>query len=93
MAAVSYAYTGGVVMYYQDYLDVATGKMLVAEPGGSYVMVATDPARPVPPTDGRWAGAPPVPPPPPFVAATQLAQPVTAPAPAPAPAPQGGESA
>jgi len=78
-------------MYYQDYRDVSTGRMLIAEPGESYSMLAIDLNHPVPPTDGRWAGAPPQPPPPPFVPATQLAQPVTAPA--PAPAPQGGDTA
>ena len=101
VAAAGYAYTGGTEMYYQQYMDNATGKMLVAQPGGVYDMFACDTgpadddgvptALPVPPMDGRWAGAPPPPPPIITPVPVQPPQPVTASAPA-TPAPQGGES-
>jgi hypothetical protein len=85
--ATRYAYTGGAEMYYQDYTDDDTGRMLIAVPDGSYAMtpVNGEGTRPVPPNDGRWQWAPPPPPPVPDPPATQLPQPVTAPAPAPAP--------
>lgn len=82
--ASSYAYTGGATMYYQDYRDAETGKMLVASPGETYWIVAIDDTRfPVPPSDGRWMEAPPPPPPPPSGPKSVSA---------PAPAPEGGES-
>ena len=91
MAAERYVYTGGAGMYYQDYRDLDTGKMLVAEAGGSYAMQSIDLNRPVPPNDGRWEGAPPPPPPPVRPPVIQPPQPVVA-APAPAPDPEGGVS-
>lgn len=87
MAAAQYAYTGGTEMWYQQYRDTDTGRMLITEPGGSYSMEPTDPGLglSVPPGDGRWLETPaPVAPAPPAPA------PVPAPAPAPAPAPEGG---
>ena len=81
--AAAYPYLGGMELWYQGYLDTATGKMLIAQPGGTYSMFPVDPGLPVPPSDGRW-GAPAVPP-----AVVPVS--VPAPAPAPAPAPQGGE--
>jgi hypothetical protein len=96
VAAASYAYTGGAEMYYQQYRDADTGKMLVAEPGdpaNTYVMVPVDPELnlPVPPGDGRWAEVSVPPPPAGKPPAVQPAQPVTAPEPVPAPAPEGGD--
>jgi hypothetical protein len=91
VAGTLYAYTGGETLYYQQYLDDDTGKMLIAVPGGSYSMSPVDGLgyAPVPPGDGRWQGAALPPPPEPVPPAVQLPQPVTAPA--PAPAPEGGE--
>jgi hypothetical protein len=70
-------YTGVSTLGYFSYADTGTGKMLVADPGGSYSMRAIDPGLAVPPPDGRWAipeqdgatarGAPPGPPPVPEV--------------------------
>jgi hypothetical protein len=71
----SFNYTGLNTFGYQDYRDADTGKMLVAEPGGSYQIEAIDGRSTVPPPDGRWSaasgggGAPPGPPPPPAVPA------------------------
>lgn len=76
---MAYAYLGATTLIYQDYLDDATGKMLVAEPGGTYSMSAITNA-PVPPSDGRWAAVQPPPP----------ASPPAPPVP-PAPAPTGGD--
>jgi hypothetical protein len=63
----SYTFTGYVTTGFPDYRDTATGRTLVADPGGSYSIEAIDPGRPVPPY-GPWAaaavsGAPPGPPP------------------------------
>lgn len=59
-----FAYLGSDRRSYGDYLDAAAGRMLQASPGGVYdVQVA--PGRvaglPLPPGDGRWAPAAPVP--------------------------------
>jgi hypothetical protein len=59
-----YTYTGANVAQYMQYADYATGKMLIAAPGGSYAMYAvqegplgTD-GQPtqlaIPPGDGNW---------------------------------------
>jgi hypothetical protein len=70
-----YSFTGHVTTGFPDYRDTATGRMLIAEPGGSYGIEAINGAG-VPPgtqwvtapegqgrgADGRWA-APPDPPP------------------------------
>jgi len=69
---------------YQEYLDLDTGRMLIAAPGDDYAMTPVDPPRPVPPADGRWEPATQLPPPVVFT-------PLPAPAPA-APASSGGES-
>lgn len=85
---MAYTYLGGQVMTYQDYLDTATGHMLIAVPGeGPYDMTPVNSGLSVPPPDGRWAlaGPPPASPPPPVVTVTA---PVSAPA--PEPAPEGG---
>jgi hypothetical protein len=47
-------YTGTELRSYMDYVNNATGQMLVAEPGGSYDIRATWDALPVPPADGFW---------------------------------------
>jgi hypothetical protein len=39
---------------YMDYVNEATGKMLTAEPGGSYDIRVTWDVLPVPPADGFW---------------------------------------
>ena len=71
-----YTYLGLTTLGYMDYADLATGKTLVAEPGGSYAIRPVEPGSPVPPGDGRWAApasgppprtAPPAPPPVPEV--------------------------
>lgn len=64
----TYPYLGDQVLTYPGYRDEATERMLTAEPGGSYAIVAADESAPdadgnrlplpVPPTDGRW-GEPP----------------------------------
>jgi hypothetical protein len=71
--AEAYTFTGYATMGYPDYADLATGRMLVAQPGGSYGIRAIDGKMTVPPGDGRWAvsesfgdeyaDAPPAPPP------------------------------
>jgi hypothetical protein len=61
---LGYAETG-----YPSFVDEGTGRMLVAEPGGSYAMRAVEEGIAVPPADGRWAPAapPPAPAKPPVV--------------------------
>ena len=49
-----YLYTGTGMRKYMDYADLATGRMLVAEPGGQYEMRVSDSRFPVPPADGYW---------------------------------------
>ena len=83
MPGPTFTYTGTSALGYADYRDPATGVMLVAEPGGSYLIEAIDGERPVPPTDGRWQ----VPSPP---AKPAPLPPAPAPSPAPA-ADKGGE--
>lgn len=58
-------YLGNDVRDYPAYIDLGTGRMLTAEPGGAYRVRSVN-GEPVPPTDGRWqvAQAPPPPPPP-----------------------------
>jgi hypothetical protein len=52
----TYPYYGHMVLYYLDYLDVATQKTLVALPGGSYLMTPVNSRHglTIPPPDGRW---------------------------------------
>jgi hypothetical protein len=52
-----FTYTGVSTLGYLSYADTGTGKMLVADPGGSYGIRAIDPGLAVPPPDGRWAAA------------------------------------
>jgi len=55
--ADTYTYLGSDVRGYFAYVDTDTDQMLVAEPGESYRMRATEEGFPVPPTDGRWEEA------------------------------------
>jgi hypothetical protein len=80
-AAATYEFTGQNTLGYPDYADTGTGRMLVAEPGGSYGIRAIDGRAAVPPADGRWAtagsspgGAPPGPPPVPPVPSVPQAE-------------------
>lgn len=57
----SYNYLGASQLGYPAYADLDTGRMLVAEPGGTYGMRAVEAGLSVPPPDGRW-GAPDGPP-------------------------------
>lgn len=52
----SFRYYGHMILYYLDYLDVATGHTLVALPGGSYLMTPVNSRQGLglPPPDGRW---------------------------------------
>jgi hypothetical protein len=52
-----YSYLGLSTLGYPDFADLETGRMLVAEPGGSYGIRAIDGVAPVPPGDGRWGQA------------------------------------
>lgn len=52
--ASQYLYTGYDARAYIAYVDTSTGKMLQAEPGGTYGIRAGSPGLPVPPADGRW---------------------------------------
>jgi hypothetical protein len=52
-------FTGTGKRAYHDYVDEATGRMLEAEPGGTYEVRATWDKLPVPPVDGFWAEAQP----------------------------------
>jgi hypothetical protein len=49
-----FKFTGHSKTGYPDYADMATGRMLVAEPGESYEIRAVNQGAPVPPDDGRW---------------------------------------
>ena len=61
--ADSFTFTGPSTLGYFAYADTETGRMLIAEPGQSYGIRATETGLPVPPADGRWSAAPPGPPP------------------------------
>lgn len=51
-------YTGtGSPRSYGDYVDEATGRQLLAEPGREYEIRATWDKLPVPPADGWWKPA------------------------------------
>lgn len=63
MADAAYAFTGLSTLGYPDYRDTETGRMLTAEPGGSYGIAAVDGKATVPPADGRWQASEPPPPP------------------------------
>jgi hypothetical protein len=45
---VKAAYTGSEVLTFMDYLDLETGRTLVAEPGGTYDIGPAATGRPVP---------------------------------------------
>lgn len=47
-------YLGLSTLGYPSYADTDTGRMLVADPGGSYGIRAIEDGA-VPPPDGRWA--------------------------------------
>lgn len=49
-----YLYTGTGPRPYMDYVDLATDRMLEAQPGVQYEMRATWDKLPVPPADGYW---------------------------------------
>jgi hypothetical protein len=60
---VPYTYLGSMVLTYPDYVDTATGRMLLAsplaaQPYGIRVASGAPPGLPVPPGDGRWAWVP-----------------------------------
>ena len=55
-----YLYTGTGTRSYMDYVDTATDRMLVAEPGWQGEMRVTDSRFPVPPADGYWEVTEPV---------------------------------
>jgi hypothetical protein len=75
--ADTYIYRGHATLGYPDYADRATGRMLIAEPGGTYQIRACADGLPMPP-GGPWEAV--TPPPPPV-------------APVPAAAPKTGTSA
>ena len=51
--ADTYTFTGQARTGYYAYRDPATGRMLEADPGGTYAMQPLEPGLPVPP-DARW---------------------------------------
>ena len=75
--AGTFTYNGFDTRGYISYIDLATDRMLIAEPGESYGMRSNEENFPVPPGDGRWEAVKPAPPSPPAPAAKPL---VTAPA-------------
>jgi hypothetical protein len=52
-----FTFTGQSTLGYFSYADTDTGRMLVADPGGTYGIRATEAGLAVPPPDGRWTGA------------------------------------
>ena len=52
-----FTYVGYGTRGYAEYVDVNTGKMLLAEQGGTYEMRPTWQDLPVPPADGLWTEA------------------------------------
>jgi hypothetical protein len=57
---MAWRYTGlGQPRPYQDYVDTATGRLLVAQEGGVYEIRAVSEGLPVPPADGWWKPEPP----------------------------------
>lgn len=51
--ADTFTFTGQARTGWYAYRDLATGRMLEAEPGGTYQIQALEPGLPVPP-DGQW---------------------------------------
>lgn len=49
----TFTFTGQSLTGWFQYRDLATGRMLEAEPGGTYAMQPLEPGLPVPP-DARW---------------------------------------
>ena len=56
MASDSYTFTGQTHMGWPAYRDTATGRMLEADPGGTYQIEALEPQFPVPPS-AQWVPA------------------------------------
>ena len=56
MASDTYTFTGQARTGWFSYRDVTTGRMLEADPGGTYTIQALEPGLPVPP-DWRWLPA------------------------------------
>lgn len=79
-----YLFTGAFTLEYMDYIDEATSKVLIAEPGGIYSMISVSGSLGVPPNDGRWASVVDVPPPP-------VSEPSPDPPPQPDPEPEPEE--
>ena len=52
-----FSFTGQSTLGYFSYADTDTGRMLVADPGGTYGIRATEQGLVVPPPDGRWTSA------------------------------------
>jgi hypothetical protein len=87
----SYRFTGYGRTGYFAYRDLATGKMLIADPGGVYEMQSVTLMDPVPPGDGRWEPVPAAaPPPPPWAPAPPPPPPAAAEDPEPDPDPDPG---
>jgi len=61
----AFAYLGTDTRGYVSYADTDTGRMLIADPGGTYGIRAVEEGLAVPPPDGRWAS--PAEPPPPVI--------------------------
>jgi hypothetical protein len=80
----SYRFTGYGRTGYFAYRDLATGKMLIADPGGVYEMQSVTLMDAVPPGDGRWEAVP-------AAAALPITMPPPAPPPPPPPAAQDPE--
>lgn len=53
----AFKFTGTQTLGYFSWTDLETQQMLVAEPGGTYRMRATEQGLAVPPPDGRWVTA------------------------------------
>ena len=49
-----FTFLGHSTLGFPDYCDMATGRMLIADPGESYEIRAVNQGAPVPPDDGRW---------------------------------------
>ena len=56
-ASDTFTFTGQARTGWYAYRDLATGRMLEAEPGGTYQIQALEPGLPVPPPGGQWVPA------------------------------------
>ena len=52
----SYTFTGYAHMGWPSYRDTGTGRMLEADPGGTYTIQALEPSLPMPPSP-QWVPA------------------------------------